>query len=144
MSNQHTVNRPFYVSDLRRDYEELVMSQVEIAKKYGTTQKVVWSAMRAFGIPARKTAKRDQRSSLNTSWKGTGAGYQALHVRVGRLRGKPMKCERCDRTGPEHNYDWANLSGRFDDPSDYQRMCRSCHRRYDNARRKAAVQREVS
>ena len=35
---------------------------------------------------------------------------------------------------PSCTYDWANLTGDYADVSDFARMCRSCHRRYDNAR----------
>ena len=31
----------------------------------------------------------------------------------------------------DKNYDWANLTGHYDDPNDYKRMCRSCHWKYD-------------
>jgi hypothetical protein len=32
-------------------------------------------------------------------------------------------------------YEWANLTGRYDDVKDYARMCISCHRKYDKKRR---------
>jgi len=63
------------------------------------------------------------------------AGYQAKHLRVQTLKGKPKKCEVCGTTNPTKTYEWANLTGDFDNPKDYRRMCRSCHRNYDNARR---------
>ena len=43
--------------------------------------------------------------------------------------------ERCGTTDPALTYDWANLTGDYPNPDGYERMCRSCHRRYDNARR---------
>ena len=49
------------------------------------------------------------------------------------LKGKPKKCEVCGTTDKKKNYDWANLTGKFNDPEDYKRMCRSCHRKYDKA-----------
>ena len=38
-------------------------------------------------------------------------------------------------------YDWANLTGNYNDPKDYKRMCKSCHLRYDwPKRRKPKIQ----
>ena len=131
MSNQHTYSVPFTKKQLESDYAEGGMSQVEIAAKYQTTQKVVWLAMRRLGIATRKAAKRNQKGAANSSWKGSAAGYAAFHKRMESLKGKPMKCEVCGTESDKSAYDWANLSGRYDDPSDYKRMCRSCHWKLD-------------
>jgi len=131
MSNQHTYNPPFTKEQLCSDYHGLGMSQAEIAAKWGTTQKVVWLAMRKHGIHARVAAKRDQKGSKNSTWKGDAAGYQALHLRVSRLLGNPTRCDVCGTTDPTVSYDWANLSGRYYDIRDYLRMCRSCHWKRD-------------
>jgi len=112
-------------------YYELCMTQREIAAELGLTQKIVWNIMRRHGLKARKAAKRDQWGSRNHSWKGLHASYQAFHMRVERRRGKPRYCEVCGTTDPNKHYDWANLTGRYHDPNDYARMCRSCHWRYD-------------
>jgi len=42
-----------------------------------------------------------------------------------------MFCEVCGAKDQNRSYDWANLTGKYDDPSDYKRMCRSCHWKYD-------------
>lgn len=107
------------------------LTQAEIGVEIGVSQKVVFNVMRRHGIRARVAAKRDQRGPKNGSWKGSTATYAALHKRVEVARGMPAKCERCGASGPGRSYDWANLTGRYDDVSDYERMCRSCHRRYD-------------
>ena len=78
---------------------------------------------------------RPARGPAHGKWKGDSAGYVAFHQRLGRLRGKPQHCERCGTTDPDKQYEWANLTGRYEDPADYQRMCKSCHRSYDMARR---------
>jgi len=131
MSNQHTYQVPFTKEQLHRDYHDYGMSQDEIASKWGTTQKVVWKAMKKLGIKARKAFKRDQEGPNNDSWKGTGAGYSALHNRVRKAFGKPKKCDVCGTEDPARTYDWANLSGRYHDLRDYLRMCRSCHWKHD-------------
>lgn len=89
-------------------------------------------------VPERRPAiKRDQIGERNDSWKGDAAGYAALHLRVQAARGKPANCERCGLDDPAARYEWANLTGRYEDVNDYQRMCISCHRSYDAARRAA-------
>jgi hypothetical protein len=50
---------------------------------------------------------------------------------VARKRGKPKRCEECGTTDPKKTYDWANQKGRYDDPQDYRRLCRSCHGKLD-------------
>ena len=64
-------------------------------------------------------------------WKGENVGRQALHSWVKRHLGKPKKCEFCSTTTAK-NYDWANKSGEYKrDFSDFLRLCRSCHKKYD-------------
>jgi hypothetical protein len=57
-----------------------------------------------------------------------------LHRRVAKARGRPAKCERCGATDSSLRYEWANLTGNYEDISDYERMCRTCHKRYDAGR----------
>ena len=71
-------------------------------------------------------------------WKGDSAGYTALHYRLRNIRGSPQKCEICGRTEDGLYHEWANLTGNYADIYDYKRMCRSCHRRFDLARKKKA------
>lgn len=67
------------------------------------------------------------------SWKGEQASIAAKHRRVWAVRGKATVCIwGCVGAG---DYDWANLTGNYDDVMDYASMCRPCHRRYDDARR---------
>jgi hypothetical protein len=83
----------------------------------------------------RKAAKRHQSGDANDYWKGDQAGYAGFHRRVEKARGKPKECRRCGERDPDARYDWANLTGHYEDVDDYERMCVSCHRRYDIARR---------
>jgi len=70
MSNQYLYKVPFTEEQLVRDYFSLRMTQSEIATKYGTTQKVIWKAMKKMGLTARVAAKRDQAREKNSYWKG--------------------------------------------------------------------------
>ena len=107
------------------------MTQDEVAEELGTTQKVIWQRLKGIGYKCRVAAKRNQRGEDNDSWKGGEASYSAFHLRTQALRGKPQKCEVCGTTDPKRGYDWASMSGRYDDPYDYKRMCRSCHWKQD-------------
>ncbi|MDB5445673.1 MAG: hypothetical protein JWQ97_990 [Phenylobacterium sp.] len=120
---------------LSRLYVQEVRTQKEIAEHLGVSPKAVETAMRRFNIPRRTAAKRNQIGTASPTWKGPAAGYQAKHLRVQTLRGAPQQCEQCGTRDPAKTYDWANLTGNYDDPNDFARMCRSCHRKYDNARR---------
>ena len=107
------------------------MTQEEIAIELEVTQKVIWGFMKRNGIRARVAKKRDQTGNNNSSWKGPDACYAALHRRVETQRGKPSKCEECGTEDLSRTYDWACMTGKYDDPLDYKRMCRSCHWKYD-------------
>jgi hypothetical protein len=131
MTNKYTYKPPFTKEELELEYAA-GLTQHEIAERYHTTQKVVWRAMYNFGIKARVAAKRNQTGSNNDSWKGSKASYAAYHKRMESLKGKPQKCEVCGTVDTSKSYDWACLTGRYDDPSDYKRMCRSCHWKHDN------------
>ena len=130
MVNKYTYSLPFTKKQLESDYLD-GLSQAELAQRYHVSQKVIWRAMKNFDIKARKTMKRSQLGENNSSWKGSKAGYQALHKRVQVLRGRPEKCEVCGTTDATKSYDWANLTGQYDDVQDYKRMCRSCHWKHD-------------
>ena|ERR1017187_2044304 len=59
-------------------------------------------------------------------------GYSANHKRVNASRGPATSCVwgcASDR------YEWANLTGDYEDPMDYAQMCNTCNQRYDQARR---------
>ena len=110
------------------------LTQHEVALALGLSQKSVFGIMRRNEITPRVAAKRNQAGPANHSWKGASAGYKALHLRVAVTRGKPSLCSQCGRSDAGVVYDWANLTGRYDDVNDYERMCRPCHRQFDNAR----------
>lgn len=113
------------------------MTQVEIARKYGIGEMTVWRCMRLWGIIRRKAIPRKpRRGAANPQWKGDDASYSAFHYRIQKLKGKPKRCEQCRTTDPKLSYDWANLTGRYEDPNDYKRMCRSCHIKFDRGRAK--------
>jgi len=60
--------------------------------------------------------------------------YFKYHYRVRADRGRPNECSVCGITDPTIWYDWANLTGNYENIYDYSRMCRICHRAYDKTR----------
>lgn len=107
-------------------------TQVEVAKMLNTSQRVIYSRFKEIEYKCRIAAKRNQLRENNSSWKGKKAGYSALHYRIYKLKGCPRKCEVCKTTDKSKKYEWASLSGQYNNPDDYKRMCMSCHCKYDN------------
>jgi len=107
------------------------MTQQEVAREMGVSRKVVANAMKRLGIQPRKAAKRNQWGPNNDNWKGEKANLSSKHRRLYRAFGQPSKCDVCGTTDKTKSYDWANLTGDYDNPADFKRMCRSCHWKYD-------------
>lgn len=69
--------------------------------------------------------------------------YREQHRNVEFLRGRPRFCEGCGKDGHEPpdyyeggpEFEWANLTGKYDSPQDYIRLCVSCHREHDARKR---------
>lgn len=115
------------------------MTVREIAAEFPKGYKVQ-TILERYLPERRSAAKRDQRGANNHMWRGDSAGYKALHLRVAAQRGKPQKCMECEVSG-EGKYEWANLTGRYEDVNDYARMCLPCHRSFDAARRRVTGKR---
>lgn len=131
--NMHTYRPPCDKSTMEDLYVVRGKTQMEIARLLGCSLKPVQTAMKRFGVVPRRAIKRDQKVPSNSSWKGETAGYQAMHLRVRTVRGKPNACEKCGtKVG---RFEWANLTGKYSDPNDYKSLCISCHRKMDQAHR---------
>jgi hypothetical protein len=69
---------------------------------------------------------------FSPGWKGDQVGYQALHCRIRKARGKASQ-HKCSAECGRQAYDWAQIhteSG-FDVWADYVPLCRRCHIAYD-------------
>lgn len=99
-----------------------------------------------FGSPEHRkkqsdiTLKNGKRGAEHPAWKGENVSYRALHYWVERCLGKPTQCVNCYKKGLSgKKIHWSNISGEYRrDLSDWQRLCVSCHKMYDN-RLKARV-----
>jgi hypothetical protein len=105
------------------------LTQVEVARAVGVTQKVIWNLMRRHNVPTRIAAKRDQAGPKNSTWGHSSVTYAAYHKRVEAAKGRPRVCEQCGSTTAEF-FDWACF-GRYDRVEDYKRLCRGCHHKAD-------------
>ena len=71
------------------------------------------------------------RGKNSCHWIGNKIKYVGLHDRIRKTLGKPRKCEFC-KTTKAKLYDWANKSRKYKtDLTDWIRLCRSCHIKYD-------------
>ena len=87
------------------------------------------------GNPKPKNAYTFPFGKNHPNWKGKKAKYGAFHERVKSKFGSPKRCTVCGTTDKNKLYEWANLSGEYNNISDYKRMCHSCHKKYDWARK---------
>lgn len=56
-------------------------------------------------------------------------GYDAIHEWVDRWAEDPKSCSNC---GSTQRLEWSNKTGKYlRDLSDWQRLCKKCHARYD-------------
>ncbi len=101
-----------------------------------------WKACLCCGVESWIQVRRDYCSykcsktgPLNPKWKGDEAGYISYHARVYRERGKASSCSVCGEDNPDVRYEWANLTGRYEDVNDYAEMCKQCHVTYDKSRK---------
>lgn len=77
----------------------------------------------------------------NPKWRGDRVGYFALHAWISRKLGKPSMCEHCGDT-EKTRYEWANISKEYKrDFSDWIRLCKSCHFKFDKVGEKVWLKR---
>jgi hypothetical protein len=131
-NNKANVYRTKIDDELLKQLYQSGKTQQECALALEVTGKVIENAMKRLEIKPRKAYKINQWGENNSGWKGSNAGIVKKHTRIYRRFGQPSKCEVCGTTDESKIYDWANLTGNYDDPNDFKRMCRSCHCKYDN------------
>lgn len=126
---------PELVELVRRLYVDEGKTQREVAAEIGLGRISVVRIMNRYGIPPRANKPRDCHGANNSRWRTEGLRYDTLHARVYAARGKPIGCTKCGLDDPERRYEWANLTGNYEDVQDYARMCVPCHRKFDAERR---------
>lgn len=77
-----------------------------------------------------------KKGQIPWNWKGDSVGYKCLHDWVKKRLGKPENCCNPQCGHKSSIFEWANKSGKYKrDIKDWIRLCRSCHRKFDNKRR---------
>lgn len=135
---------PAHIVDLARRLYASGMTVREIQEVFPKGYRVQTVIERY--IPERRPmAKRDQRGEKNTSWKGDGVTYGAVHVRLASTNGPASshRCADCERRAADWSYSGGCPSERRDpdtgcaystDLSRYVPRCRSCHTAHDRTR----------
>jgi len=83
----------------------------------------------------KKKMSKHKIGDKNSQWKGIDASYSSFHKRIYTIKGAPSYCEICETTKAK-KFEWANLTGKYNDVNDYKRMCSKCHKKYDIERKK--------
>jgi len=107
------------------------LSANDIGKKLGVSSDVVRRRMVLSGFHVETHYGNMPRADSSNQWKGDRARYQAMHIRVRKKHGSPRLCSCCGCTDAL-GYDWANLTGHYEDLNDYVRLCKACHKRAHN------------
>lgn len=63
---------------------------------------------------------------------GTMTEYKRFHKRVYDARGSATD-KHCEDCGSMGNSQWANETGKYEDPNDYIVLCPKCHAKFDRA-----------
>lgn len=149
--------------ELETKYWTEKLSTRKIADFYGTYQKQVMRWLEGYGIPRRtykdnpmpvkkggthswgKKIGKSMLGNINSkvgsnhwNWKGENVGYIGIHHWARKMFGTPKYCEHCGLSGKK-KYEWANVSGKYlREKSDWLRLCSSCHKKYDLAKKKSS------
>lgn len=109
----------------------------ELAEKMGRTKQFICRKAKEVGLTNYKGVRPyAEKEGSNPYWRH--------HDRVRSLKGSPHQCEVCGENSRSKTYDWANLTGEYESPDDYKRMCRICHRKHDKNRVMLAHKKQLS
>ena len=126
---------PFSREQLLREYQE-GRSQILLAKEHHLPVSTIHYVMKIWHIPKRKGIPWQSRvfGEKSHRWKGDQVTQETFHQRVRTIYGKPKECSSCGTTDKRKVYDWANINGDYTNRLNFRRMCRSCHRLFDQKR----------
>jgi hypothetical protein len=109
------------------------LTHQEIADSIGEYKQIVTRTVNRLGL-IRPRIRSKRFGESNHKWKGDSAKYGSLHNRLRTRFGTPQQCECCETECKSVIYDWANLTGNYQDIGDYKRLCRTCHNQFDSAK----------
>jgi hypothetical protein len=128
---------PALAAWIRELYVDRRMTERQVAAEVGFSRCKVRQIMSRHGILPRSAYDYPDRlrGASNGRWRTENLRYDTLHARVYSARGRPVGCTRCSQSDPDRRYEWANLTGDYENVNDYARMCVPCHRDFDAQRR---------
>lgn len=122
-SEKYKVNRTFIITNCSECEKQIEVLKSEVKRGGGKT-----CSRGCYYLRLKRIRPKEEKS---WSWKGNKVGKEALHNWVQKHLGKPKKCEHCNTTKAKQ-YDWANISQKYKrELSDWKRLCRSCHAKFD-------------
>ena len=122
-SKSHKVNRTFIIKTCDECNKEMEILESEFNRGGGKV-----CSRNCYYKYQKRTIPTEEKS---WAWKGNDVGKEGLHSWVKKHLGTPKKCEHCNTTTAKC-YDWANKSQTYKrDLTDWIRLCRSCHTKYD-------------
>jgi len=81
-----------------------------------------------------RSKRGTHKGNKHPSWKGKDVKYKPLHKWISYWKGKATICIKC---GSSKHVEWANISGNYKrDLTDFFSLCKSCHTKFDNKRRR--------
>lgn len=79
----------------------------------------------------KKQLSEHNEGSNNANWRGDKICKYQKHERIEKQLGVPKYCEICKRSDKK-KYEWSNKDHKYSlNLKDWQRLCTSCHRKYD-------------
>ena len=77
---------------------------------------------------------KQRKAEEHPHWKGNNIAYSSSHWWIRKVKGAPLHCEHCGKTGgSSRQYHWSNKDHKYnrEQLGDWQRLCASCHKIYD-------------
>ena len=111
-----------------RKAEELYKAgwtQVDIAHKLHVTPKLIYLRLKERGFICRNPHGKGKN---NPNWRGSKAGYAAMHYRVQAVRGKAHYCRLCGSRSKKRKYEWHSRTLDYENIWDFIQVCCQCHR----------------
>lgn len=121
-------------TNVGRKCSDITKKKIGIANKGNTV-----NIGRKQSEKTKQKNSESKKGEKNPMWKGDDIGKYQRHERIKTKLGEPKFCEICKRIDKKI-YDWSSKNHKYSlEIKDWQRLCRSCHKKYDNQYNKKLV-----
>jgi len=127
------------IQEIERLYFAEHKTLAEIGELFGVTGEAVGMELRKCSIGTGATRPGKERKKHTKPIVDSSVCYSRLHQRVENTFGKPNHCSLCGRDDVSTKYEWHNINGRWEDVTDYIRLCAKCHKRTHAELRKSKL-----